>query len=141
MLEHPLTLLGLSDGGAHCGLICDASMPTYMLTHWVKGRKRGDRLPLERVVHGQTRRTAETFDLWDRGLLAAGMQADVNVIDLDALAIDPPEMVYDLPSGAGRLIQRSHGYDLTLAHGQVIVEQGEPTGALPGRLLRGPQGA
>jgi len=140
MLEHPLTLLGLSDGGAHCGLICDASMPTYMLTHWVKGRKRGDRLPLEQVVHAQTRRTAEHFDLWDRGLLAPGMQADVNVIDLDGLAISPPEMVYDLPSGAGRLIQRSHGYETTLAHGQVIVEHGEPTGALPGRLLRGPQG-
>jgi N-acyl-D-aspartate/D-glutamate deacylase len=141
MLEHPLTLLGLSDGGAHCGLICDASMPTYMLSHWVRGRKRGDRLPLERVVHGQTRRTAEAFDLWDRGLLAPGMQADVNVVDLDALAIDPPEMVHDLPSGAGRLIQRSRGYDCTLAHGQVIVEGGEPTGALPGRLLRGPQQA
>jgi N-acyl-D-aspartate/D-glutamate deacylase len=140
MLDHPLALLGLSDGGAHCGMICDASMPTYMLSHWVTGRSRGDRFPLERIVHGQTRRTAEAFDLWDRGLLAPGMQADVNVFDLDALAIDPPEMVYDLPSGAGRLIQRSRGYDLTLAHGQVIVEGGEPTGALPGRLLRGPQG-
>ena len=139
MLEHPLTVLGLSDGGAHCGLICDASMPTFMLTHWVRDRSRGGRLPIERVVQGQTRRTAETFDLWDRGLLASGMQADVNVLDLDRLAIDPPEMVYDLPSGAGRLVQRSRGYDLTVAHGQVIVEDGEPTGALPGRLLRGPQ--
>jgi N-acyl-D-amino-acid deacylase len=141
MLEHPLALLGLSDGGAHCGLICDASMPTYMLSHWVKGRSRGERLPIERAVHAQTRRTAEAFDLWDRGLLAPGMQADVNVFDLDALAVDPPEMVHDLPSGAGRLIQRARGYDCTLAHGQVIVEGGETTGALPGRLLRGPQQA
>jgi N-acyl-D-aspartate/D-glutamate deacylase len=136
MLEHPLTVIGLSDGGAHCGLICDAGTPTYMLTHWVRDRSRGERLPLERVVAGQTRRTAETFDLRDRGLLAPGMQADANVIDLDALAVLPPEMVHDLPSGAGRLIQRSRGYHYTVAHGQVIVESGEPTGALPGRLLR-----
>jgi len=141
MLDHPLSLLGLSDGGAHCGLICDASMPTFMLSHWVTGRSRGERLPLERVVHGQTRRTAEAFDLWDRGLLAEGMQADVNVFDLGALAIEPPEMVHDLPSGAGRLIQRARGYDFTLARGQVIVEAGEPTGAQPGKLLRGPQAA
>ena len=139
MLEHPLAVLGLSDGGAHCGLICDSSMPTFMLTHWVRDRSRGERLPLEQVVHGQTRRTAETFDLHDRGLLAPGMQADVNVFALDALAIEPPEMIYDLPSGAGRLVQRSRGYDYTLAHGKVIVEDGETTGALPGRLLRGPQ--
>ena len=141
MLEHPLALLGLSDGGTHCGLICDSSMPTYMLSHWVRDRKRGARLPLEKVVHNQTRRTAETFDLRDRGLLAPGLQADVNVIDLDTIGIKPPEMVYDLPSGAGRLVQRSHGYACTLAHGQVIVEDNEPTGALPGRLLRGPQAA
>jgi N-acyl-D-aspartate/D-glutamate deacylase len=132
-------VLGLSDGGAHCGLICDASMPTFMLSHWVKGRTRGGRLPLERVVRAQTRATAELFDLHDRGLLAPGHQADVNVIDPDALRVHPPEMRHDLPSGAGRLVQRATGYRYTVAHGQVIVEDDETTDALPGRLLRGPQ--
>jgi N-acyl-D-aspartate/D-glutamate deacylase len=141
MLLHPQAVLGLSDGGAHCSLICDASAPTYLLAHWVRDRRRGERLPLEWAVRSQTRRTAELYGLFDRGLLAPGMLADVNVIDLDALGISPPEMVYDLPAHAGRLVQRAHGYRVTLKSGRTIFEDGVPTGALPGRLLRGPQAA
>jgi N-acyl-D-aspartate/D-glutamate deacylase len=141
MLLHPQAVLGLSDGGAHCSLICDASAPTYLLAHWVRDRKRGERLPLEWAVRSQTRRTAELYGLCDRGLLAPGMLADVNVIDLANLGIAPPEMVYDLPADAGRLVQRARGYVATVKRGQPIFEDGEPTGALPGRLVRGPQAA
>ena len=141
MLLHPQAVLGLSDGGAHCGLICDASMPTFMLTHWVRDRSRGERLPLEWAVRTQTRRTAELFGLEDRGLLAPGMLADVNLIDLAGLRIDPPQMVFDLPAQGRRLIQRAHGYRATVKSGEVIFEDGEPTGALPGKLIRGPQAA
>ncbi len=139
MLLHPLAVLGLSDGGAHCGLICDAGMPTFMLTHWVRERSRGERLPLEQVVHAQTRRTAELYGLDDRGLLAPGMKADVNLIDFEALQIGAPEMVFDLPAGGRRLIQKAEGYRATVKDGEVIFEDGEATGALPGRLIRGPQ--
>jgi N-acyl-D-amino-acid deacylase len=139
MLLHPQAVLGLSDGGAHCGLICDASMPTFMLTHWVRDRSRGPRLPLEFVVRAQTRETARLFGLLDRGEVAPGMLADLNVIDFDALALDAPEMVYDLPASGRRLVQRAHGYRATVKRGQLISERGEPTPALPGRLLRGAQ--
>ncbi|MEE8580582.1 MAG: amidohydrolase family protein [Myxococcota bacterium] len=141
MLLHPNAVLGLSDGGAHCGLICDVSMPTFMLTHWVRDRSRGERLPLEWVVRNQTCRTASLFGLEDRGLLAPGMKADLNLIDFDALRLHAPEMVFDLPAEGRRLIQKADGYQATIANGEVIFEQGEPTGALPGRLLRGPQRA
>jgi N-acyl-D-aspartate/D-glutamate deacylase len=107
-----------------------------MLTHWVRDRARGERLPLEQVVHGQTRRTAALFGLEDRGLLAPGLRADVNGIDLPALRIAPPEVVHDLPAGAGRLVQRAAGYRFTLKSGEPTYLDGEPTGALPGRLLR-----
>ncbi|HKE76751.1 MAG TPA: amidohydrolase family protein, partial [Acidimicrobiales bacterium] len=103
MLVHPGTVLGLGDGGAHCGLLCDASLPTYMISHWVQGRDRGERLGLEQAIHMQTRATAALYGFDDRGLLAPGYLADVNVIDLDALAIDAPEIVYDLPAGGRRL--------------------------------------
>ncbi len=139
MVTHPQSVLGLSDGGAHCGLICDASAPTYLLTHWVRDRRRGERLELEWAVRAQTRRTAELYGLEDRGLLAPGMKADLNLIDFDALSVAPPEMIYDLPSDAPRLVQRADGYRATLKSGEVILEDGEPTGALPGKLLRGPQ--
>jgi N-acyl-D-aspartate/D-glutamate deacylase len=141
MLTHPQTVLGLSDGGAHCGLICDASAPTYLLTHWVRDRNRGERVPLEWAVQAQTRRTAELYGLGDRGLLAPGMLADVNLIDFDALRVAPPEMTYDLPSNAGRLVQHADGYRATLKSGELVFQDGEPSGALPGRLLRGPQSA
>ncbi len=139
MLRHPGTAMGLSDGGAHCGVICDASMPTFMLTHWVRDRARGERLPLELIVERQTRGTARVYGLRDRGVLAPGMKADVNVIDLDRLTLHAPRMAFDLPAGGRRLIQRATGYKCTIATGQVVMEAGEPTGALPGVLLRGPQ--
>ncbi len=141
MLLHPNAVLGLSDGGAHCGIICDASMPTFMLTHWVRDRQRGERLPLEHVVRMQTANTARLFGLGDRGRLAPGLRADVNVIDLDQLRLDPPEMVFDLPAAGRRLVQRAHGYRMTVQNGTVIAEDDQATGALPGRLIRGPQAA
>jgi N-acyl-D-aspartate/D-glutamate deacylase len=136
MLEDPHTLLGLSDGGAHCGVICDASMPSFLLSHWGRDRRRGPRLPLERLVKRQTSETAAFFGLSDRGRLAPGLKADINVIDFDRLRLFRPEVVFDLPAGGRRLIQRVAGYDLTLVAGVPIVENDTPTGALPGRLLR-----
>ena len=141
MLTHPATVLGLGDGGAHCGVLCDASLPTFMLAHWARDRSRGERLPVEQVVHLQTRRTAELYGFRDRGLLAPGFLADINVIDHDALALEPPEMVYDLPASGKRLIQRARGYVATVKSGTVVREHDESTGELPGRLLRGPQPA
>jgi N-acyl-D-amino-acid deacylase len=139
LLVHPSTVLGLGDGGAHCGILCDASLPSYMLTHWVRDRSRGERLGLEQAVHLQTRRTAALYGFDDRGLLAPGYLADVNVIDFDTLAIEAPEIVYDLPAGGRRVIQRSRGYAATVKRGVVVREDDESTGARPGRLLRGPQ--
>jgi len=133
------TVPGLSDGGAHCGVICDASFPTFMLTHWVRDRTRGERLPLELVVQRQCRDTARQVGLADRGTLEPGMLADVNVIDFDHLTLHAPEMVYDLPAGGRRLVQKADGYKATIKRGVVITRDGEPTGALPGQLIRGPQ--
>ena len=137
MLEHPGTVLGLGDGGAHCGLLCDASLPSYMLTHWVRDRDRGDRFDLERVVAMQTSETAALYGYGDRGVLAPGFRADVNVIDLDGLRLAPPEMAHDLPAGGRRLIQRAHGYGATICAGVPVRLDDEPTGERPGRLLRG----
>jgi N-acyl-D-aspartate/D-glutamate deacylase len=137
MMTHPRTVLGLSDGGAHCGLICDASMPTYLLTHWVRDRSRGARLGLEEAVHLQTGRTAATYGFTDRGVLKAGKRADFNLIDLDGLRLHAPEMVFDLPAGGRRLVQHVDGYETTVVAGQVTYSKGEPTGARPGRLVRG----
>jgi N-acyl-D-aspartate/D-glutamate deacylase len=139
MLRHPHTVIGLGDGGAHCGSICDGSYPSYLLAHWGRDRNRGERLPLEFAVHRQTRATAETVGLLDRGLIAAGMRADINLIDFDRLAISPPEIVHDLPAGGRRLIQQARGYVATVVAGEVVFERGEHTGALPGQLLRGGQ--
>jgi N-acyl-D-amino-acid deacylase len=139
MLVHPGTVLGLGDGGAHCGILCDASLPTYMLSHWARDRERGERLSLEQTVHLQTRNTAGLYGFDDRGLLEPGYLADVNVIDFDALSIHAPEMVYDLPAGGRRLIQRATGYAATLKRGVVVRQDDESTGGRPGRLLRGPQ--
>jgi N-acyl-D-amino-acid deacylase len=136
MMTDPGTVLGLSDGGAHCGLICDVSMPTYLLTHWVNGRTRGDRLPLEVAVSLQTSRTAAAYGFTDRGALVPGLRADVNLIDLDAMALRAPEMVHDLPAGGRRLVQRADGYVATLVAGTVTFEGGEPTGERPGGLVR-----
>lgn len=139
MLTDPTTALGLSDGGAHCGLICDASMPTYMLTHWVRDRSRGERLPIELMVKRQTSDTAKFYGLLDRGVLVPGMKADLNVIDMDRLRLHPPQMVFDLPAGGRRLIQRADGYKYTVVSGEVTFEDGKATDAMPGKLIRGPQ--
>ena len=139
MIRNPNTLFGLSDGGAHVGVICDVSVPTYMLTHWCRDRTRGERLDLPFVVKSQTRDTAEAVGLLDRGLIAPGMKADMNVIDFDRLRLLPPHMVYDLPSGARRLMQEAEGYVATIVSGEVIYRHGKPTGALPGKLVRGHQ--
>jgi N-acyl-D-aspartate/D-glutamate deacylase len=136
MMLDPYTVNGLSDGGAHCGVICDASMPTSMLTHWGRDRTRGERLPLEFLVKRQTSETADFFGFTDRGRLAPGLKADVNVIDFEALRLHHPEMIYDLPAGGRRLVQRVEGYAMTLVAGQPVMEQGQETGARPGRLVR-----
>ena len=136
MMTDPNTTLGLSDGGAHCGLICDVSMPTYLLTHWVNGRQRGERLGLEQAISLQTSRTAAAYGFTDRGVVKPGKRADLNLIDLDGMALHAPEMVFDLPAGGRRLIQKADGYVATLVAGQVTMEHGEPTGERPGRLVR-----
>lgn len=141
MLSHPHCVPGLSDGGAHVGMICDGSFPTFNITHWTRDRTRGAKLPLERMVKAQTRDTAETVGLFDRGLIAPGYRADLNVIDYDRLKLRPPEVAYDLPAGGRRLLQRAEGYVATIVAGEVTYRDGEPTGALPGRLLRGAQAA
>jgi N-acyl-D-aspartate/D-glutamate deacylase len=137
MLMHPRALLGLGDGGAHVGAICDASIETYMLTHWVRDRTRGERLPVELVIRKMTADTASLYGLGDRGTLEVGMKGDVNVIDLDRLQLHRPTMEYDLPGGARRLLQRADGYVATIVSGAVVVREGEATGALPGKLIRG----
>ena len=141
MLLHPRTAFGLGDGGAHCGAICDASMPTSLLAHWARDRTRGAKIPVETVVRKMTRDTAELYGLEDRGVLAPGKKADLNVIDMDRLALSLPELVHDLPAGSRRLIQKAAGYEATIVSGEVTFREGEHTGALPGRLVRGPQEA
>jgi N-acyl-D-aspartate/D-glutamate deacylase len=136
MLTHPAALMGLGDGGAHLATICDASMPTYQLSHWVKGRTRGHRLSLERAVQMQTQDTAEFYGLTDRGTLTVGKKADVNVIDFDRLALATPRAVADLPGGATRLLQTAVGYDATIVSGVVTRRRDADTGARPGRLVR-----
>jgi N-acyl-D-aspartate/D-glutamate deacylase len=136
MLNDPACLLGLSDGGAHCTSIIDAGMPSYMLAHWGRDRARGPTLPLERLVQRQTSETSEFFGLNDRGRLAPGLRADVNVIDFDALKLHKPELVHDMPANGRRFVQRVEGYEATLVAGLPIFERGQHTGAMPGRLVR-----
>jgi N-acyl-D-amino-acid deacylase len=137
MIEHPASAVGLSDGGAHCGLICDASFPTYLLTHWVRDRVRGEKLPLELVVHKQTKATADVYGLGDRGVLEPGKRADINVVDLDGLRLHVPHMVHDLPAGGRRLVQPVDGYRWTVLAGEVTFADGQATGARPGGVVRG----
>ncbi|WP_407156829.1 amidohydrolase family protein [Bradyrhizobium sp. STM 3557] len=139
MLRDPRSVPGLSDGGAHCGIICDASFPTYLLTHWTRDRSRGNRLSIPFVVAAQSRKTALSVGLEDRGLLAPGYKADVNVIDYDRLHLHPPKVHYDLPVGGRRLMQEVDGYDATIVAGRVTRRGGQATGARPGRLIRGAQ--
>ena len=136
MLTDPATILGLGDGGAHCASIIDASVPSFMLSYWGRDRKRGPGLPVEQLVKWQTSETAEFFGFHDRGRLAPGLRADLNLIDFDALSLHAPEVVADLPAGGRRLVQRVDGYRMTICAGVPVFEQGEHTGALPGRLVR-----
>ena len=134
MLTSPNAMFGLSDAGAHCNSICDGSFPTTAITHWTRDRVRGEQLPLEYVVHQQTQRTARHVGWTDRGVVAPGMLADLNVIDHDRLTLHPPVLVADLPAGGTRLMQAAEGYVATIKRGDVIAEHGELTGARPGRL-------
>ena len=138
---HPQTRMGLSDAGAHCGAICDGGMPTFMLTHWTRDRRRGPLLDLEYVIHRQTAQTAELYGLHDRGTVTAGKRADLNIIDYDNLGFDVPRMAFDLPANGRRLVQRGRGYVATFVAGEQTVANDEFTGALPGHLIRGPQKA
>ena len=135
MLVHPNAVPGLSDGGAHVGTICDGGFPTFLLSHWGVRRPTG-RLPIEWLVERQTRATARTVGFTDRGVLAPGWKADLNVIDLDRLVLHRPHIQQDLPAGGRRLLQRADGYRHTFVSGVEIMRDGKPTGALPGRLIR-----
>ena len=137
MMEDPISVQGLGDSGAHVGLICDASMNTYMLSHWVRSRRRGRRMSIEHAVHRLTQDPAQLYGLGDRGVLAAGKKADCNVIDLNGLRLIRPEQLHDLPGGAGRLVQRAEGYVATFVSGAQTIEEDERTAALPGHLVRG----
>ena len=136
MLMHPASVLGLSDGGAHCATICDASQPTWMLTHWARDRSRGEGMSLEKVVKLQTLDGAELYGFGDRGVLAVGKRADVNVIDHANLTLHPPRVAHDLPAGGRRLKQDASGYVVTIVNGVITRRDGVDTGARPGRLVR-----
>jgi len=136
-IENPLSVFGLSDGGAHCGVLVDASVPTYMLSYFTRDRTRGPKMSLESVVHKLTQDTAQVYGMRDRGVVAPGYRADLNLIDYDALRLHAPEMAYDLPAGGKRLVQKATGYVATVCAGEVTYQNGEHTGALPGRLMRG----
>ncbi|HKA04631.1 MAG TPA: amidohydrolase family protein [Acidimicrobiales bacterium] len=139
MLLSPHSIIGLSDGGAHCGTVCDASFPTTAVALWGRDRTRGERLPIELVVHHLTQRTASHVGWHDRGVIGAGYLADINLIDLDELGAHPPTLVRDLPAGGRRLMQTAAGYRATIKRGVVTFAEGHPTGDRPGRLVRGPQ--
>jgi N-acyl-D-aspartate/D-glutamate deacylase len=136
LISHPRTVVGLGDGGAHCGAICDASIPTFLLSWWARDRPRGT-LPIERVVHAHTRRTALAYGLDDRGLVAPGYRADLVLVDLDRVALDAPRLTWDLPAGGRRWVQGARGIERVWVAGVPTWERGVPTGALPGRLVRG----
>ncbi len=136
MLNDPACLLGLSDGGAHCTSIVDSGVPTYMLTHWARDRVRGPKLPLEMLIKRQTSETADFFGFADRGRLAPGLRADVNLIDHGRLQVQKPEIVHDMPANGRRFVQRVDGYEMTVCAGQPIFERGTHTGAMPGKLVR-----
>ncbi len=138
MLLHPAAVPGLSDGGAHVGTICDVSFPTTLLQWWGRDRPTG-RIPVETLIAKQARMTAETVGLFDRGVIAPGYRADLNVIDFDKLKLHAPEIVHDLPAGGRRLLQRADGYRHTFVKGVEIMHNGESTGATPGGVVRGAQ--
>jgi len=135
MLNHPRALVSLSDSGAHVGTICDASFQTTMLTHWCRDRQ-GPRLELPKVVQMLSARNADYMGFADRGRIAVGQKADINIIELDNLKLPPPKIVRDLPGGGRRLLQGAQGYIATLVAGEIVIADGEITGARPGRLVR-----
>jgi len=141
LLEDETTVISLADTGAHCGVLCDASVPTQLLSYYVRDRSRGKRLALEQVVKMQTHDTARCVGLDDRGTIEPGMKADLNIIDFDELQLGAPEIIYDLPAGGRRMFQDATGYAATIVSGEVIMENGEYTGAVPGKLIRGSQPA
>ena len=141
MLDHPYTFAGLGDAGAHCGALCDASFPTTLIQHWGRDRSRGPKIPLQKLIAMQTSETAQQLGLMDRGVLKSGYKADINIIDYEALRPCEPEIVYDLPANGRRLVQKAVGYETTLISGKVAFRNGESTGQLNGRLLRGSQPA
>jgi N-acyl-D-aspartate/D-glutamate deacylase len=138
MIAHPDCIMGLGDGGAHVGFICDASFPTFLLTHWGRDRRHG-RFDVNWLVKRQTSDNARAMGLHDRGTIAPGMKADLNVIDFDRLSLARPVMAFDLPAGGRRLMQQANGYVATIVAGEVTYREGKATAALPGRLVRGPQ--
>ena len=133
------SVAGGSDGGAHCGLICEAIMPTTNLSHWARDRSAGNKIPLELIIRKQTKDTAETYGLFDRGEIKTGMIADINIIDFEKLNVSLPKMIFDLPKGGKRLVQESFGYLATIKSGEVVYENGQATGTLPGQVIRGKQ--
>ena len=137
MIADPNTLLGLGDGGAHVGIMCDGTATSYTLTHWTRDRKRGALFPVAWAVKRLSHDNAAAIGLLDRGLLRVGLKADINIIDYDRLRLRGPSIVYDMPAGGKRLIQKTEGFDATIVSGQVVYRHGNATGALPGRLVRG----
>jgi len=137
LLRDENTVISLADTGAHCGVLSDVSVPTFLLSHFVRDRKRGERFPLAWAVKLHTADTAHCIGLFDRGLLKPGFKADINVIDFERIRVQKPEVIYDLPAGGRRVFQGAEGYIATIVNGQVIYENGKPTGALPGKLVRG----
>lgn len=138
-MSHPNILFGLSDGGAHCGIIADAGMPSFILTHWARDRSKGEQFDLEFLVRKLSRDTAEAYGLTDRGLLQPGYLADINIIDFDALSLHRPQAIHDLPTGGKRLVQKVDGYRYIIKSGEPIFQDNQHTGALPGKLVRGGQ--
>ena len=136
MLNHPYSISGLGDAGAHCGAISDASFPTTLIQHWGRDRKRGKRIPLEKLISMQTLETSRLLGINDRGVLKEGYKADINIIDFDNLTLHEPEVLYDLPAGGRRLVQKASGYEYTIVSGKIAFTDGEATGALNGRLIR-----
>ena len=139
MMNDPNALVGLGDGGAHVGVLTDASAVTYMLTHWARDRSRGARVNITEAIKRLTSDNANAIGLKDRGVLKVGKKADINVINFSKLKINTPEVLYDLPSGGRRMVQRIEGYDATIVSGEIVSKMGKPTEALPGRLVRGPR--
>jgi N-acyl-D-aspartate/D-glutamate deacylase len=136
MMRHPLSIMGLSDGGAHVGTICDSSFPTYLLSYWTRDRVRGEKIELKDAVRRLTSDVADYCGMTDRGRIKEGLKANINVIDIGKLRLHAPEMIQDLPAGGQRLLQPAEGYSAVIVAGEVVLRQDQLTGQYPGRLLR-----